>query len=73
VGSNPISHPKEIMSFERQLGIFITAMIALITLIGCLFWGSISLPISSCVAISVFVLGIIMRERVTEIVTHFFG
>jgi hypothetical protein len=60
------------MGFNRQLDVLMAILATLITFLGCVFSGALSLTQSLVIAAGVFLAGPISGRRVAEIVTGIF-
>jgi hypothetical protein len=60
------------MGFNRQLDVLMAILATLITFLGCVFSGALSLTQSLVIAAGVFLAGLIFGRRVAEIVTGIF-
>jgi hypothetical protein len=61
------------VSYERQLDLLVTTLVSIVVFVGCIFYGALPLSISICVAILVFLIGLVLGRRVADILHAFFG
>jgi hypothetical protein len=61
------------MSFDRQLDALVAVLAALVTFVGCLFSGALTVGSSSVIAVGVFLAGFFFGRRIVEITLDLFG
>ena len=61
------------MGFDRQLDILITILATLVTFVGCVFSGALTVAQSLLIAAGVFLAGLFFGRRIAEIVVNLFG
>jgi hypothetical protein len=59
------------MSFDRQLDIFVVVLVALLTFVGCVFSGALTVTSSLLIAAGVFLAGLLFGRRVAEFALDF--
>ena len=61
------------MSFDRQLDVLVAVLATLVTFVGCLVSGALTVVSSSVIAAGVFLAGLFVGRRIVEITFHLFG
>jgi hypothetical protein len=59
------------MSFDRQLDIFVAVLTALLTFVGCVFSGALTITSSLLIAAGVFLAGLLFGRTVAEFALYF--
>ncbi len=61
------------MSFDRQLDILVTILGTIVTFVGCVFSGDLTVTQSLLIAVGVFLAGLLFGRRIVEIALNLFG
>jgi hypothetical protein len=61
------------MSFNRQLDNLVTILATLVTFVGCVFSGALTVTHSLLIAAGVLLAGLFFGRRIAEIVVTLFG
>jgi len=68
-----LEFPWSTITFDRQLDILVAVLAALLTFVGCIFSGALTVASSSVIAVVVFLAGLFFGRRMVEITFHVFG
>jgi hypothetical protein len=60
------------MSFDRQLDILMAALAGMVTVMGCIFIGGLSMNLSLLISAGVFLAGLLFGRSIAEFVNNIF-